>query len=605
MHRLCRLFAAVTVLALLMPTPAAAWWNDGWGYRKKIALDGDTVGVPGTDGLVDVPVVIRLHSGNFSYFLDTRDDGADLRFVASDDKTPLPFHIETYDPLSGLGVIWVKVPRLGTRSQPEQIWMYYGSPEAKPAADAPATFDASQVAVFHFNEKEGLPRDATGYGNHPTESTLLGHETGALDGGVRLKGSESMRLPAAPMLSVAGAQGFTASAWILLDSGNDNGTLLSQGDTTAGFELGVRGTKLYARLTGGTAPVEVTSSQPLVAARWQHVAVSFDGAVLKLFVNGREAGSAPATRTAIAGPIVVGAAAPDTGLRGGLDELQFSSVARSSAYIAATYQAQSGDSQMFSFFDDESTEGKGIGAAYMQLLQVTLQKMSLDGWCIIGVTLLIGLIALDIIITKAVMLGRAERADREFLAFHRGDGAVDLNRRLSSSEGAGAIDPRFRKSAIHQIYIAAVEAARDIGAGTGTELSGQAIETIRASLDIRMVEEVNRLNSRLVMVTVAISGAPFLGLLGTVVGVMITFTTIAATGDVNVANIAPGIASAMGTTVVGLVVAIPCLFSYNWLASRIARTTSLMEVFGDRLITQIATLHLTAARVPNAARAAA
>ena len=71
------------------------------------------------------------------------------------------------------------------------------------------------------------------------------------------------------------------------------------------------------------------------------------------------------------------------------------------------------------------------------------------------------------------------------------------------------------------------------------------------------------MNSQMVLLTIAISGGPFLGLLGTVMGVMITFAAIAASGDVNISAIAPGVAAALLTTVAGLVVAIPALFGYN------------------------------------------
>ena len=82
-----------------------------------------------------------------------------------------------------------------------------------------------------------------------------------------------------------------------------------------------------------------------------------------------------------------------------------------------------------------------------------------------------------------------------------------------------------------------------------------------------IVKESQRLNRLMVMLTIAISGGPFLGLLGTVVGVMITFAAIAASGDVNVNAIAPGIAAALVATVAGLGVAIPALFGYNYLIS--------------------------------------
>lgn len=106
--------------------------------------------------------------------------------------------------------------------------------------------------------------------------------------------------------------------------------------------------------------------------------------------------------------------------------------------------------------------------------------------------------------------------------------------------------------------------------------------------------ENNRLNDRMVWVTVAISGAPFLGLLGTVVGVMMTFATVAATGDVNVNTIAPGVASAMATTVVGLIIAIPCMFGYNYLATLISKRMSAMEVYADQLLSTFAVLHSSA-----------
>jgi biopolymer transport protein ExbB len=92
----------------------------------------------------------------------------------------------------------------------------------------------------------------------------------------------------------------------------------------------------------------------------------------------------------------------------------------------------------------------------------------------------------------------------------------------------------------------------------------------------------------MVLLTIAISGGPFLGLLGTVVGVMITFAAVAQAGDVNVNAIAPGIAAALAATVAGLAVAIPALFGYNYLVTRIKMTTSDMQVFIDEFITRLA-----------------
>jgi len=79
------LFSLVAILTLL-PTPASAWWNDDWQLRKKITIDASASGANITDPIGTTPVLIRLHVGNFR-FGSAKEDGSDLRFVASDDKT--------------------------------------------------------------------------------------------------------------------------------------------------------------------------------------------------------------------------------------------------------------------------------------------------------------------------------------------------------------------------------------------------------------------------------------------------------------------------------------------------------------------------------------
>jgi len=122
-------------------------------------------------------------------------------------------------------------------------------------------------------------------------------------------------------------------------------------------------------------------------------------------------------------------------------------------------------------------------------------------------------------------------------------------------------------------------------------LSPQSIEAIRAGLDASLIRLHQRLNSQMVFLTIAISGGPFLGLLGTVVGVMITFAAIAASGEVNINAIAPGTAAALVATVAGLGVAIPCLFGYNFLNSRVKEITADMRVFVDEFVARIAEIY--------------
>ena len=149
----------------------------------------------------------------------------------------------------------------------------------------------------------------------------------------------------------------------------------------------------------------------------------------------------------------------------------------------------------------------------------------------------------------------------------------------------------MRNASVYRIYhIGAEEIRHRLAADKGGArlLRARSIQAIRASLDSGLVRETQQLNRQMVLLTIAISGGPFLGLLGTVVGVMITFAAVAAAGDVNVNAIAPGIAAALLATVAGLAVAIPSLFGYNYLLSRVKDTTSDMHVFIDEFVTKMA-----------------
>ena len=114
------------------------------------------------------------------------------------------------------------------------------------------------------------------------------------------------------------------------------------------------------------------------------------------------------------------------------------------------------------------------------------------------------------------------------------------------------------------------------------------LANIERSLRKAQNAETTKLESLVPFLATTSSAAPFIGLFGTVVGVMITFAAVAAAGEVNVNAIAPGIAAALLATVAGLGVAIPSLFGYNYLLTRIKVVTSDMHVFIDEFVTKLA-----------------
>lgn len=190
-------FAAAMVL---FPTAANAWWNDEWQLRKKINLDTSATGASISDPIGSVPVLVRLHSGNFRFSL-AKDDGSDLRFVATDDKTPLKHHIEKWDSLLGEALVWVSVPNVAPGAKSD-FWIYYGNKKAVATNDAKGTYDADTALVYHFNERGTPAIDSSVWANNaqsvgqPADGSLIGT-------GLRLDGRNIVTLPASPSLGMA------------------------------------------------------------------------------------------------------------------------------------------------------------------------------------------------------------------------------------------------------------------------------------------------------------------------------------------------------------------------------------------------------------------
>ena len=556
---------AAAALVLFLPFAAHAWWNADWSARKRITLDTAAAGVQ--QAVTNVPVLVRLHTGNFP-FAEADVDGKDLRFVAGDDKTPLKFHVEQFDGVNELALVWVLVPRLEASSKDNAIWLYYGNEKAPPASDSKGSYDPSQTLALHFNEASAAFTDATQYGHAPTVSGVTHGTTGVADGAGVFGGSARLAWAAAPALKI-GSTGFTFSAWIKPADAAQTATLYSQSDGGAALQVLYDQGKVSARAFGlETARVDVAPGA------WRHVAVTLSDRMV-LYVDGKEAGSAGVKASDLGGEVLVGA-----GFRGEMDELQLSSVARAGAWLLAQVASQSDSGVLVRVGEAESEGGEG-GASYFTIL---LGAVTLDGWIVIAILMVMMIISFWVMFSKGVFLARTDGANKKFQEqFERMSGLE-----VARTDPAGRVKGGLAASSLYRLYrIGAAQLLQRVGQGQ-TTLNAQAIDAIRASLDAGIVRETARLNSQMVLLTIAISGGPFLGLLGTVVGVMITFAAIAAVGDVNVNSIAPGIAAALVATVAGLGVAIPALFGYNYLASRVKNISADQQVFADELIAKIA-----------------
>ena len=100
-------------------------------------------------------------------------------------------------------------------------------------------------------------------------------------------------------------------------------------------------------------------------------------------------------------------------------------------------------------------------------------------------------------------------------------------------------------------------------------------------LDVSIAREVERLESNLLFLATVASAGPFVGLFGTVWGIMTSFRSIAASKNTSLAVVAPGIAEALLATAIGLFAAIPALIAYNKLQGDVAKGQARMESFAD------------------------
>src|SRR5882672_4873793 len=265
-----RLFVIVAVLLPALAL-AASWWNNDWKFRKEMGFDLSPAAadIPGSPQ--DVPVLVRLSLANFSYFNDTKPDGSDFRLLAGDDKTPLKFHFEKYDPQSQIALLWVRVPQLTGGAKADKIYAYYGNADAPSAADAPGTYDASQVLVLSLSETGGLPLDSTAYKNNASSSTAELTPASLIAGGAKFTGKQSIAIPATASLRLLPNQGLTASAWVRVEQPQD-AVILSLADQGKAIALDIAGSKLTARAAFGGPPVVVTQVSDLTMSQWHHVA---------------------------------------------------------------------------------------------------------------------------------------------------------------------------------------------------------------------------------------------------------------------------------------------------------------------------------------------
>ena len=575
-----RLFLSLLIcLGFVLPATAQAWWQDDWHYRKQIAVDTTPQGAAINQALGRTALLVRLHTGNFT-FDGVKEDGSDLRFVAADDKTVLNHQIESFDALMGMALIWVDVPNV-EGGQRQDIWMYYGNQKAPATGNGQLTFDPNYTALYHFDGATGTPaKDTTAYGN--TAQSATGAAIDGVVGRALQFSGQPLLLPASPSLQHNAGSAFTFSAWLRLDQANGEQLILARREGANSLLVGVNQGVPFVEIDGQRA----VAAQPLNPGQWQHVALTAEGAKVTLYINGREGAALAQAMPAFNSDIAIGAdlhEGPFQPFVGAIDELRLSKVARPAPLLLADATSQGAESKLVAYGVDEEQSGFGFGS-----LGFLLNAVPVDAWVIIAVLVLMMFQSWIIMLRKNRTLSRVTAANEDFRVQF-----AKVGTRLEMFADDTQLAQRLQHSSLWRLYLVAVKeirTRREQGADTSS-VSAATIEAIRCSMDGVRTRENQQLSSKLSTLSNAIAGGPYIGLLGTVLGIMVVFLGTAMAGDVNINAIAPGMAAALLATAMGLFVAIPALFGYNRLITRNKEVSADMRVFVDEFITRLAEMH--------------
>jgi biopolymer transport protein ExbB/TolQ len=232
-----------------------------------------------------------------------------------------------------------------------------------------------------------------------------------------------------------------------------------------------------------------------------------------------------------------------------------------------------------------------------------IKNATLEGQLTVIVLVVLSLFSWTIILGKFRQLLIARAATKKFLAAYAATrDPLDIQRRQEDFAGAPAYQLYVRGAdelAYHlknnPVSVVGAPVFGSLGEGNtdhlaravSTKISPASFDAVRVTLEEAAGAEAMGLEKGMIVLSTAVAGGPFIGLLGTVWGVMSTFASIAENNSASLTTMAPGVAAALVATVTGLLVAIPAMFAYNFMVTTIRAITQELDGFATRYATQI------------------
>lgn len=220
-------------------------------------------------------------------------------------------------------------------------------------------------------------------------------------------------------------------------------------------------------------------------------------------------------------------------------------------------------------------------------LQFGLEHLSLPSLIISGLLGLLSIISWTVLVVKWHLLNRSAYANRVFMGKFRESAhplALYLTReRTASSPMYHVYHDACRELAFY--LVGEEEPGKTFNSrlqGAGRITSSQ-MSAVQNAMERAVVTAATKVEAKLGVIATILAAAPFLGLLGTVWGILDVFAVLAQNEDAGVAELAPGISSALVTTLLALFVTIPSLIAHNFLVSKIRSLIVRLDNFANEL----------------------
>lgn len=239
-------------------------------------------------------------------------------------------------------------------------------------------------------------------------------------------------------------------------------------------------------------------------------------------------------------------------------------------------------------------------------LSFAIKRATPEGKTTMSALLILSLFSWTIIITKARQLWIAKKAAKKFFATYASTrDPMDIKRKGEEFDGSPAyalyirgadeLDYHLKNNPVKVEPGRVVQPDPSVGAGNTdhfaraitTRISPASFDAVKVVMEEAAGAEAMSLEKGMIVLSTAVAGGPFIGLLGTVWGVMETFAGIATAGGASITAMAPGVAGALICTVIGLLVAIPAMFSYNFMVTSIRAITQELDGFASRFANQL------------------